>query len=221
MAFTTRIGGVSKGPFMSLNLGYGQGDDEKSVDRNREIVSSELGVAAAWAAPNQVHGSTVVDVTGEEGIDRCEADAVVVRRAGLCAAVVTADCVPVLLRSEEGVAAIHAGWRGLCAGVVANAVSAAGRNATVAVGPSIGVCHYEVGPEVLESFSTAHPNAPDFSEGRNGRLYFDLQGAVIWALAVCGVEVVQEVPPCTFCEEDLFSHRRDGLTGRQAALAWI
>ena len=230
VVFTTRRGGVSRAPFDSLNLSSATGDEPADVDCNRRAVSAALGIPAGWATARQVHGCAVA-VTGAGGVAPAEADAIVTTEPGTPVAILTADCVPIALAGAGVVAAVHAGWRGLCRGVVAagaeRARAAGGGSALEGwIGPCIGPCCYEVGPEVPEAFAARYPQAPDCRVMVGGSLHFDLRAASATALAGAGVRLTGPVDvPCTACDRRFFSHRRDaaqsGTTGRQALIAWL
>jgi YfiH family protein len=210
--FTTRRGGVSEGPFASLNLGTQTGDDRDRVAANRERVRALAG-AGRLAQGRQVHGSrVVVDADGVE-----DADGQVVTGMGVAPIVLVADCVPIALVAPEAVAMLHAGWRGLAGAIVAEGVGAlrragAGRVAA-AIGPAAGGCCYAVGEEVRAAFGT-------------GERTLDLAAIARGQLAAAGVDEIADVGLCTMCAHDehgprFFSHRRDGgVTGRQAGLVW-
>jgi YfiH family protein len=208
--FTTRHGGVSKGPYASLNLGLHTDDDPAAVAANRERASSLAG--GPLAAVHQVHGTDVV-AAGDAVPD---ADAQVTAD-GHAPLVLVADCVPVVLVAPAAVGVVHAGWRGLHGGIVANAVRAlrdlGATRVAAAVGPAIGPCCYEVGDELRAAFGTT---------GRT----LDLPGLAAAQLAAAGVAEVHSAGLCTACatrdgEPLFFSHRRDrGVTGRQAGIAW-
>jgi polyphenol oxidase len=209
--FTTRHGGVSEGPYASLNLGLNTDDDERAVAANRERAAELAG--RPLAAIHQVHGTHVADA----GSPTPDADALVTTEAGVAPLVTVADCVPIVLIAPEAVGVVHAGWRGLHGGIVANAVRALrDRGATsvaAAVGPAIGPCCYEVGDELRAAFGT-HERT------------LDLPAIAAGQLAAAGVAEVHAVGLCTACTEQdgeplFFSHRRDrGVTGRQAGIAW-
>jgi YfiH family protein len=217
--FTTRHGGVSDGPYESLNLGRLTDDDPRAVDCNRERLALELGVRFAHGL--QVHGPTVVRV---QKLSQCDgdppqADGQATNLDGVGALVLTADCMPIAIAAAGAVAMVHAGWRGLHAGVIAEGVRAVRElggegPAAAAIGPAAGVCCYEVGEEVHDRFSAYG------GEARRGR-NLDLKAIARRELQRAGVEVVHDVGLCTICSRDFFSHRRDhGITGRQAGIAW-
>jgi YfiH family protein len=223
-AFSTRGGGVSTVPFDSLNLGILTGDDRAAVGENRRRLAAALGLATERVLMGiQVHGTDVVRHQGPQrpspylkpGSQLPEADGHATADRGLAPLVLVADCLPVALAGRGGVAMLHCGWRGLAQGIVANGVEAVDASAA-AIGPGIGPCCYEVGPEVLERFS-------DLGEGvaRDGVL--DLPEVARRRLGEAGVEQVESTPLCTSCEPELFfSHRRDGeRTGRQGGLVWL
>lgn len=228
MACSTRLGGVSPAPYDSLNLSLATGDRPERVAANRQRLSGALGIPAAWALARQVHGCGVlVDPPGTG--TGAEADAVVVHRPGRPAAVLVADCVPIALVGDGVAAAVHAGWRGLCAGVIEAAVAATGTPPgalTAWIGPCIGPCCYEVGPEVPEAFVARRPGAPACTRPVGGATHFDLPAAAAWVLGRAGVAVTASGEwACTACDPRFFSHRRDarggGTTGRQGLLVWV
>jgi hypothetical protein len=233
-AFTSRAGGFGAAPYDSLNLGLRVGDDLRTALRNRRRVATVLSVAGLpWVTVRQVHGATVVRARREllgQGPPEAtpplaEADGIVTDQPGLLLAVLTADCVPVLLADPAaGVAgAVHAGWRGLAAGVLEAGVAAfagagADLGASVAlVGPAIGPCCYQVGPEVAEAVGDRYPAAP--ATTREGTLAIDTTAAAVQALERAGVGAVRAARECTAHQpERFFSYRRDGVTGRQAGV---
>jgi len=146
----------------------------------------------------------------------------VVREKGRPVAVLVADCVPIALTGPGLAGAVHAGWRGLCRGVIEAAAVAAGPGACAWIGPCIGPCCFEVGPEVPAEFAAGHPDVPDCSEVVDGTLRFDLRRAAAFALRAAGVGVAEAMGiPCTSCDPRFFSYRRDGpTTGRQALVTW-
>ena len=220
-AFTERTGGVSRDPYSSLNLGVGTGDEPSAVDRNRSTLGGALGLGELTSA-RQIHGATVAHVRAP-GEELGEADALTTTVPSVGLAVMTADCVPLALASErEGrVAAVHLGWRGLAAGLVEVAVEQFGspRDVVAAIGPAIGPCHYEVGPEVVEAVRRGTHGVASV-EAREGAPRLDLPATVEGLLRRVGISEVDRSDACTACEPGrFFSHRRDGATGRQALVA--
>lgn len=216
--FTTRRGGISGGPFASLNLGLLTDDDPARVATNRAALSAELGVPFAYI--RQVHGAKVVEATVNG--PRRDADGQVSARQGIGTMVMTADCLPIAIAGGGAVGVAHAGWRGLADGVIARAVfavrqlAAPGTDLVAAIGPGAGPCCYEVGREMHERFAAA----PSPRNGRN----LDLKAIARAQLREAGVATVHDVGLCTICSDPtlFFSHRRDGgVTGRQAGIAWL
>jgi polyphenol oxidase len=205
VTFTTRAGGVSEGPFASLNLG-GRADEPERIAKNRRLVCESLGFDASRLAANrQEHSSTIRKA--QPGVRDTFGDALWTDEPGLPMLALSADCLPIAVATTGGqpaLAVIHAGWRGLAAGVVETAVRALGSRPTAAaIGPAIGPCCYEVGPEVSELFDA------DLTQGR----MLNLWEAAERALRKAGVERVEQVGLCTSCNPQLFfSHRRDGAT---------
>ena len=233
---TTRQGGVSRPPYARLNLGDHVGDDPDAVAANRRIVGRAAGVQPVWL--NQVHGTRVIDVAGDgthstHGTHGAtdlppEADAALTRRTGTACTVMTADCLPVLFCDDAGtvVAAAHAGWRGLLAGVLENTVSAmeVPPNELMAwLGPAIGPRAFEVGDEVRTAFVAASSEAaPAFQAVAGGKWLADIYLLARMRLAGQGVERVFGGNFCTVTETDrFFSYRRDGQTGRMASMIWL
>jgi purine-nucleoside/S-methyl-5'-thioadenosine phosphorylase / adenosine deaminase len=243
-AFSTRVGGVSDPPFDDLNLGALTDDGVEAVVENRRRLARALGFPPGRIAfAHQVHGAELSVHSGappasfaspevtnaqrdrvEPPISRVDAvsrggpiaaaDGHVITEPGIAALIFVADCVPVALAGPGGVAMLHCGWRGLAAGIVAKGVAAIGATAA-AIGPSIGPCCYEVGPEVLATFDR-------LGDGIAARRLLDLPEVARRLLLEAGVEQVELSGLCTSCEPELFfSHRRDrGRTGRQAGLVW-
>jgi YfiH family protein len=213
IVFTTRLTG-------NLSLAAG---DPATAAANRRAVSEALGIPDEWATARQVHGRGVfcADVAGVQPPD---ADAIMVREPHRPVAVLVGDCVPIALSGPGLTAAIHAGWRGLCAGVIEAAVATAGATSGLSawIGPCIGPCCFEVGPEVPEQFAGGHPSAPGCCELVDGTLRFDLRRAAAAVLGACGVEVAGDLDvPCTCCDPRFFSHRSDGTLERQALVTWV
>jgi hypothetical protein len=223
---TTRSGGVSEGEYDSLNLGRLSGDAPERVERNRALVREWLPADPCWL--EQVHGTAVarVDELGPGEIP--VADAAVARHAGTVCAVLTADCMPVFLADAAGscVAVAHAGWRGLAAGVVENALAAMEVDPCEVhawLGPAIGPRAFEVGPEVREAFLAFDAEADSaFREHRPGKFMADLYALARMRLARAGVTRVQGATHCTFHEPArFFSYRRARASGRMGAFIWL
>ena len=228
VAFSTRLGGVSEGPFDSLNLGLLTDDEPERVLENRRRLCDTVGAAAERASmPMQVHGAEVrrADARGiaTPRADNPRCDGLWTDTPGEGVLVLAADCLPIALaRADEGrppaVAVLHAGRRGLLAGIAAAGARALGGGKLAAiVGPSIGPCCYEVGEEVAAPYREAFGD--DVVHGRN----LDLWTAAERALRAAGVEHVERLDECTSCRPELyFSHRRDeGRTGRQGVIARV
>ncbi len=224
---TTRSGGVSTGAYAGLNLGERVGDDPECVSRNRAIVRACLPAAPQWM--RQVHGTAVIDVgtAPTEVKAEVEADAAVARTPRQVCAVLTADCLPVLLCDRDGsvVGIAHAGWRGLAAGIidgVVRAMNAPPGNLMAYLGPGIGPRTYEVGGEVREVFVRQDARAAAaFAPRPGGKYLADLYALARQRLAAAGVGEVHGGEFCTLSEARFFSFRRDRNTGRMASLIWI
>lgn len=220
---TTRAGGCSRGAFASLNLAAHVGDDPENVAQNRVQLRTALDLPGEPAWLEQVHGAEAIDVTCPEPR---RADAGFTRTTGVVCAVLTADCLPVLLCNAAGsrVAAVHAGWRGLAAGVLENAVAALDAPDLMAwLGPAIGPYAFEVGAEVRQAFVAAYPEcAAAFSPAENGKWRADLYELARLALRRAGVRAVYGGGWCTYGDAARFySYRREGTTGRMASLIWL
>ncbi len=220
---TTRHGGVSSGKFASLNLSTRVGDDPGCVARNRAILRACLPAEPAWV--KQAHGTSVIDAT--RATPDAEADGVVTQSPGEVCAVMTADCLPVLLSDRAGtsVGIAHAGWRGLAGGIVENVVQAMGvpsRDIIAYIGPGIGARRYEVGEDVRRAFVDTDPAAAkSFAPRQDGKYLADLYGLARQRLAAAGVAGIHGGGFCTASEERFFSFRRDQTTGRMASLIWL
>jgi polyphenol oxidase len=220
--FSTRDGGVSRGPYRSLNLGILTDDEPQRVTENRHRLARaarvhEERVVMGW----QVHGAEVREWGGPDpqnayaepgGKQLPRVDGHLSTEPGLALLVLVADCFPVALSDGRRVAMLHCGWRPLAEGIVERAAASFERSPAAAVGPGIGGCCYEVGPEVLARFEDVHGAA-------DGRM-LDLRRVIDARLADAGVSEVEHLDCCTSCHPDLyFSHRRDdGVTGRQAGM---
>jgi hypothetical protein len=227
VVFSTRVGGVSEGPYESLNLGILTGDDPGRVVENRRLIADRAGIDAerarmAW----QQHGPGVEQASPEgiltPGTTHKACDGWWSDQPGQGMMLVTADCLPVAIarrnRDRPALAVLHVGWRGLLGGIVENGVGALGGGAlTAAIGPGIGPCCYEVRADVARPFERAF-GGEVLVDGR-----LDLWRATELALGRAGVAEVERADLCTFCHPELFfSHRRDrGVTGRQGVIAAV
>jgi YfiH family protein len=221
---TTRAGGVSRGPYAAMNLALHVGDDAAAVAENRRRLRLRLPAAPRWL--EQVHGKLAVDAAAAQ--PGCRADASVAGAREVVCAVLTADCLPVLLCDEAGsaVAAAHAGWRGLAGGVVESAVAAMRRppeSLLAWLGPAIGPQAFEVGDEVREAFLAGAPAAAAaFAPRAGGKWLADLYRLATLRLNALGVSRVFGGGFCTYREaERFYSFRREGRTGRMASLIWM
>ncbi|WP_297528071.1 peptidoglycan editing factor PgeF [Thiohalobacter sp.] len=222
---TLRSGGVSRGPFAEFNLADHVDDDPAAVAANRALLRRAAGLPAEPCWLLQVHGRGVIPAG--EGPAAGPADGSWTDRPGRVCVVLTADCLPVLLARRDGsaVAALHAGWRGLAAGVLEAGVAALGGGAGLVawLGPAIGPDHFEVGPEVRDAFLAADAGAAAAFRpaARPGHLLADLYLLARQRLARAGVGSVHGGGECTFADAKRFySYRRDGVTGRMATLVW-
>ena len=221
---TTRSGGVSEGPRASMNLGLHVDDAPAAVCENRRRLCEHLGLEHEPAWLRQVHGTEVVDAG--EGFEAApEADAAWSRTAGIGCVVLTADCLPVLLTDRAGsvVAAAHAGWRGLVAGVIERTVAAMAtdpRSLMAWLGPAISQPAFEVGDEVREAFVThASEAARAFEPNARGRWQADLYALARQRLASVDVHEVHGGGLCTYTDAERFhSYRRDPKAGRMATV---
>jgi len=224
---STRPGGVSAPPFDTLNLARHVGDAPGAVDRNRARVAlrARFPSEPVWLA--QVHGTRVVDLAEVDPDQIPEADASVTFESGRVAAVLTADCLPVLFvdRAASRVAAAHAGWRGLTGGVLEATVAALDcppGDLIAWLGPGIGGDRYEVGPEVVAALEARHPFAAGAVAWHGTRACLSLAQYAAAVLAHLGVGAVTAAEASTADEPALFfSHRRDGTTGRQGSFVWL
>jgi YfiH family protein len=223
VAFSTRNGGVSDGPYRSLNLGILTDDDPARVTDNRRRLAGSVGlapesVAMVW----QVHGGELAEWTepprsggyAVPGAPLRQVDGHLTDLPGVGLLILGADCLPVALAGPRRVSMLHCGWRGLAAGIVERAVARFPGPPAAAIGPGIGRCCYKVGPEVLAAFE-------DLDGVASGRM-LDLRAVARARLEGLGVSRIEDVDLCTSCRSDLFfSHRRDsGITGRQGGIVW-
>lgn len=225
-AVTTRLGGASQAPYKSFNLGAHVGDDPTAVRENRERLRTVLALPAQPIWLKQVHGITVVNAA-QVGIGT-ESDGAFTAQPGVVCAVLTADCLPVLLCNRQGtkIAALHAGWRGLAAGVIESGVQAVnepGNELLAWLGPAIGPAKFEVGAEVRAAFVQHDPQAASaFRITRDGKYLADIYALARLRLQKIGVVSVYGGGFCTVTDSGrFFSYRRDGVTGRMATLIWI
>ena len=221
-ASTLRSGGVSRDRYASLNLGGHVGDDPERVAENRRRLAAALELPSEPIWLSQVHGSRVARADAPEVL---AADAAHTRARGVVCAVMTADCLPVLLCSRDGetVAAVHAGWKGLAGGVVEAAVAAMGTRDVLAwLGPAIGPEAFEVGGEVRETFIRGGGEfAEGFREAGDGKWLADIYRLARVVLNRLGVAEIRGGGWCTHGNpDDFFSYRRDRDTGRMATLIW-
>ena len=226
---STRRGGTSAAPFDSLNLKPGLGEDDAAVARNQALFTQALGGAQpVWL--NQVHGTRVVRLTAADlNAPPHDADASVTTERGVACTVQVADCLPVLFAAPGGVAAAHAGWRGLAGGVL-EATVAVLREATSAdevhawLGACIGPAHFEVGEDVLRAFGAdpAEPDPARFRQTQPGKWLADLPALARDRLHACAIASIGGGTWCTMADASrFFSFRRDRVTGRMAAAVWL
>lgn len=225
---STRAGGISLAPYAGLNLAAHVGDAEHAVRHNRARFAAALALPAAPVWLDQVHGARVVNAAAQGAWCAApQADAAYAECPDGVCAVLTADCLPLLLCDEQGsrVAAVHAGWRGLAAGVIEAALSKMGPPSEVLawLGPAIGPQHFEVGDEVREMFVAHDAEAQHaFRPNPAGRWLADLYQLTRQRLNAQGVTRIYGGEWCTYGESQRFySYRRDGVTGRMATLIWL
>jgi YfiH family protein len=218
-SFTDRTGGKSTGAFLSNNLATHVGDDHATALANRTLLEVELGFPIQFM--DQVHGSVVASI-GSEIVATPTADALLTQAKGIGLAVMVADCIPLLLSNSKSVAAVHVGRKGLMNEVAMGAIQAMRAidpsEITAIVGPSIcGRC-YEVSQDVFDEVSGKFPLSA--SQTRDGGIALDLSRALIAQLQASGVLVIDE-GRCTVEDGNLYSYRRDGVTGRQVGVVWL
>ncbi len=227
---TTRLDGYSAPPYDSLNLGTHVGDKASSVARNRRLLRNAVPDLKRLQWLHQVHGTRAITVVaGNKPLRRRQADAGCVMQPGDGIAVLTADCLPVLICSRDGriAAAAHAGWRGLVQGVLENTVSATGCRGSELMawlGPAIGPCCFEIGDEVKAAFMAAAATADGFVPvpGKPGKSLMDIYAVARQRLLAVGVSDVHGGGQCTVCDHrHFYSYRRDGVTGRMASLIYL
>jgi len=225
-AVTTRIGGASRAPYDSFNLATHVGDDFAAVQENRARLRTALALPTEPLWLKQVHGVAVVNAA--QGDLEPEADGAFAKHPGTVCAVLTADCLPVLLCNRAGtkVAALHAGWRGLAGGIIeagVKAMDAPGNELLAWLGPAIGPERFEVGPEVRTAF-VQHDiqTAQAFRAAHDGKYLANIYMLARQRLQRLGITAVYGGGFCTVTDSArFFSYRRDGATGRMAALIWL
>jgi len=223
---TTRLGGVSGAPFDSLNVAGHVGDCDVHVEKNRQRLIEQYEIPGSPYWLNQVHGTEVIELT--ERVDPqvpLTADGAWTQQPRLVCAVLTADCLPLLLTNERGdqVAAVHAGWRGMADGIIETAVSQLDEEPSKVLawaGPCIGPAAFEVGEEVREQLGGS--DRAYLPSSNTGKLLANLYLLAQQRLAAIGVTQYSHSPMCTYVDETcFFSYRRNGQCGRMASLIWI
>ncbi|MGX2974712.1 peptidoglycan editing factor PgeF [Ursidibacter arcticus] len=227
-AFTTvREGGVSLPPFTSFNLGDHVGDDPLLVKQNRQILTEQGGLPHFPIFLTQTHSTKVLRIPTES--NDLNADAVYTNQPNQVCLVMTADCLPVIFCSQDGkeIAAAHAGWRGLCDGILEATVkefACKPSQITAWLGPAIGPTAFQVGQEVIDQFCAVDPKAKDAfiaDEQTSGKFFGNLYQIAIQRLNKLGITQIFGGDFCTYCDEkQFFSYRRDQQTGRMATLIW-
>jgi YfiH family protein len=220
---TFRGGGVSVSPYASLNLGEHVGDAPAAVAENRRRLAATAALPAEPVWLSQIHGADVANLDAGDPV--LAVDAAFTRRKERVCAILTADCLPILLSADSGTV-VGAGWRGLAAGVIEAAVAAFGvpaQNVLAWLGPCIGPRHYEIGAEVAQALLSADGGAgAGLEKNSRGRFMADLARLARRRLERLGITRIYGGTQCTFSEaQRYFSHRRDGQTGRQATLIWL
>tara|TARA_Y100001956_G_C4126070_1_gene190136 strand:- start:3024 stop:3752 length:729 start_codon:yes stop_codon:yes gene_type:complete len=222
---STRAGGYSTPPYEGLNLGAHVGDDDKTVMRNRQLLTESANMPSAPVWLNQTH-STVVTEVNQPTNEVLNADGLFTQKSGIVCSAMTADCLPVLLTNVSGtqVAAVHAGWRGLADGIIENALCHFDGEVMAWIGPAIGSEAFEVGDDVLQAFCSFDPKAEQAFKAKAelGKYLADMNQLVTQRLNKSGVTRVYYSELCTYQDSERFySYRRDGITGRQATFIWI
>ncbi|VAX09345.1 FIG00003370: Multicopper polyphenol oxidase [hydrothermal vent metagenome] len=221
-ATSLRHGGVSLPPYDSLNLGKHVGDDPAAVTENRRRL--QLPSEPIWLT--QTHGTHIIDAARHKA-DQAEADGSTTTQAGVICAVLTADCLPVLICNSQGtqVAAIHAGWRGLAAGILEAAIkkfSVNNKELLIWLGPAIGPAAYEVGDEVRDIFLSHDASAKSAFLARQGKWQMNIYPLARQRLQALGITAIYGGQYCSYTKADrFFSYRRDGISGRMASLIWM
>lgn len=229
---TTRAGGASRGPYATFNLAQHVNDRVRDVAANRARLVQRLGLRVSWLS--QVHGTGVIELAQALAAPAA-VDGASSRHRGVVCAVLTADCLPVLLCDKAGrrVAAVHGGWRGLARGILVSAVKrfeSSPEDLLVYLGPAISQAQFEVGVDVLRDFERAQAQR-NFSQPvhtafrpsatADHKYHADLYALARSELRGLGVSRIYGGDYCTFADKRFYSHRRDGLTGRMASLIWL
>ena len=222
---TTRHGGISAVPYDTFNLGSHVGDNPQAVARNRQLLEPLVPSEPVWL--EQVHGTVVANA--DAASCRVQADACIARHRGAVCVVMTADCLPVLICDEAGtvVAAVHAGWKGLVAGVIEATVKAMDvepHQLMAWLGPAIGQEAFEVGAEVRAAFIAHQARAAEafVAQGGEGKYLADIYLLARQRLEALGIGKVSGGNYCTYHQKDrFFSYRRDGVTGRMGTFIWL
>jgi purine-nucleoside/S-methyl-5'-thioadenosine phosphorylase / adenosine deaminase len=223
---TTRHSGFSLAPYAQLNLGSHVGDDPQLVDQNREYITQSANLPEEPRWLEQIHGTTIIN--SQHWQQDIKADAIFSLQVSHVCAVMTADCLPILLCNQQGniVAAIHAGWRGLAAGIIEKIIqtfSCDPSEIMVWLGPAIGPTQFEVGPEVYDLFVANDPTSSEAFKIKDPQHYLaDIYLLARQRLQKNNVHKVFGGDFCTVSEKErFFSYRRDGITGRMASMIWI
>lgn len=225
---TARKGGYSLAPYDSFNLGLHVGDEQHLVEKNRQLLIEQGNLPYYPKFLNQIHSTQVIELPNNDEI--INADAAYTNQANQVCLVMTADCLPVLFTNFQGneVAAAHAGWRGLCEGILENTVAkfSCPKNEIIAwLGPAISQRYFQVGQEVLNAFLAQDPHSHQaFSADKreNGKYFADLYQLARFRLKALGINKIFGGEFCTYSENDkFFSYRRDKQTGRMASLIWF
>ena len=225
---TLRGGGCSLPPYDGLNLADHVGDDPQAVQRNRDLLQQQLPLPAAPRWLQQVHGTDCVRLFGTASSKVPVADAAWTDEPGVVCAVLTADCLPILLADMQGpaIAAVHAGWRGLAGGVfqaTLQSMAVAPARLQAWIGPAISATHFEVGEEVLEVFRGAGfpEDLLDQRRPETGRPLLDLAALCRWSLRALGLNQIHGADHCCYADQQrYYSHRRSAPSGRMASLIW-
>lgn len=224
---TTRHGGVSPLPYNDLNLGAHVGDEINLVTQNRALLQASLSLPSSPVWLEQVHGTEVLTLPCKSSMSSPIADASYTHVSGQVCVIMTADCLPILLCNKSGteIAAVHAGWRGLCDGVIETCIANfdSPANELIAyLGPAIGPEAFEVGAEVKQAFVDQYADDQKYFRATEAKFVANLQGLAHARLLRAGVTECNFANRCTYSHaDDFFSYRRDGITGRMASLIWL